>query len=260
MMLLWCYSSMAFLPIYMLRWVNLIYSAVMLWVYQYYVEMITSHYFNGLIIKKNTSKTILYVHSGFHGISTCVNDLGFNIDISNTTGLTILTVDYNNENLELGLNNVANAYSWLKHNSEEVILMGSGIGCYLITMLLSSGIFKDKTKVVFFSPITRLDICLTKTCQDNLNFDAVNYALCNHSSYEIDLKKLSQKITRLFVAYGDKDMFSYYTDKFIHQMKKRLEVTEVKCNNAGHCYMLSGVNTADDYCLHELDDFLRMST
>ena len=259
-MLLSCYSTMAILPIYILRWLNLIYSAAMLWVYQCYVEMIISESFNGLIIKKNSAKTILYVHSGFYGLSTNVNDLGFNIDLSCSTGLTILTVDYDNQNLEAGLDNIFNAYSWLKERSEEVVIMGAGVGCYLIEMLLSRDAFQDRSEVVFLSPITHLDICVSKACQDDtLNFNAVKSALdsCMRTSSEIDLKTISKKITRLFVAYGENDLFSYYTKKFIDRMKKLLKsVSKISSKDVGHCYMMVGHNAECDLCLHKLDRFL----
>ena len=249
------------MPCYVLRWLNLIYSTVMLWVYQCYVEMIVSDSFNGLIIKKDTETTILYVHSGFSGISTSVNDLGFNINMSYRTGQTVLTVDYDNIDFDRAVENIKTAYDWLQERCEKVVLVGSGIGCYLIQLLLSSSDFnpEDKLDVIFISPITQLNLRESDCLKDYLNYEKVVQALDSSSGYAKDFDSMVSKINKIFVTYGSKEMFKRYTVKFLDKIrnKTKIPLTTVACRGGEHCHLLfDNLPEHSDRCFRKMNDFL----
>ena len=233
------YSKLSFLPIYILQYINYIYSFCVLWIYQCYFEMLVSKDFNGLLIQKSSDKVILYVHSGFYELTTTINDLPVCLDLSFQTESSLFSLEYKYNNIEETLVELDKAYHWLQKRYKKITVVGSGIGCYLIQSWLVNFDLKKKINLVFLSPVVSLKIKQPYFDLDILDYRSVRRSLDNIIYIEdIDYNLFASKLKNLLVIIGRNDPFYYTSKKMTHFIRKhcRVELERYVVSNSGHAF------------------------
>jgi acetyl esterase/lipase len=262
MLLHYCYNHISFLPVLILQYINYFYSLFTLWSYQCYIQMLTCERFNGLLIRKGPRTAVLYVHSGFAGISTAANDLRFNLNLAYRTDCTVLSVDYDNSCMEQAISDVHGAYDWLvEENYQRIVVMGAGIGCYIIQALLSSEKFRKKkpTDVIFLSPVSKLRINEHSCNSDYLSYGAVRRALDTYkdSCCKVDYKRFWNNANRFMVVYGEKEAFCSSAERVVKKLSHfgRSKLTVVSSYVGQHCFLLHDCEHFDK-CYSKLRQFV----
>ena len=234
------YSTLSFLPVYLIEYINKIYSFCLLWVYQCYFEMLVSTDFNGLLIPKNPTKVILYLHSGFFEFTTTINDLSLCLDLSFQTEASLFSLEYNQNDFEKTLEELNKSYSWLKKKYKNVILVGQGIGCYIIQNWIINFNISKKLNLVFISPIVSLKIKQSYFESDILDFRSIRRSLDKIIYREdCDYNLFCSKIEKILFIIGRNDPFYLNSKKMTHFIKNNCEI-DIKrhvINNCGHYFI-----------------------
>lgn len=260
-MFLLYYSKLSFLPMFIKEYLNYFYSICMLWIYQGYFEMLISEKCSGLLIKKNPDQAILYLHSGFYEVTTTINDLPLCFDLSYKTEWTIFSLEYTNNNIEDSVHELENAYLWLKKRYKNIIVIGSGFGCYLIQNWLSYCNMKKKINTIFLSPILSL-----KVKQSYFNYDILNYRNIRQIFDKIldidtiDHNRICSNIERLMIITGRKDPFYNNAKKFMHFVKSNTKINLERhvLTNMGHVFFQKKTEKSN-LALNKICNFINLS-